>query len=70
MIGTLIWARMDSENGRWYQILLIVLGWLGSGICFSLVYSRADDKWEVMGPKIWSYHVALAAFAVAFIFAF
>ena len=70
MIGTLIWARMDKDKRHWYQVVLIMFGWLGSGICFSLGYSRANDEWEVTGPKIWAYHVGLATFAVAFIFAF
>ena len=69
MIGSLIWARRDKAHWG-YQLLLTLFGWLSSGIFFTLAYSRADDKWEVTGPKIWAYHVGLATFAVAFIFAF
>ena len=68
MIGGLIWGMYDKSQ-RLGQVVLTVGGWLISGIFFSLVYARKDDKWETTGPKIWSYHVALATFVVAFIFA-
>ena len=67
MIGGLIWGMNDKS--RWLgQMILTVGGWLISGIFFSLTYARKDDKWEITGPKIWSYHVALATFVVAFIY--
>jgi hypothetical protein len=68
MIGGLIWGMNDKSH--WLgQMILTVLGWLISGVFFSLTYARKDDRWEITGPKIWSYHVALATFVVAFIFA-
>lgn len=71
MLGGLIWAVNDkSDKYKWWgQIILIAGGWLISGIFFTLTYARRDDKWEITGPKIWSYHVGLATFVVAFIFA-
>jgi hypothetical protein len=68
MIGGLVWGTNDKSH-RPGQVALTLGGWLVSGIFFSLAYARKDDKWETTGPKIWSYHVALATFIVGFVFA-